>query len=99
MKLEDYLNKFFHFNTFRPGQKEVITSILDGFHTMAMLPTGTGKSLCYQLSGYLKEGASINCFTAFILNARSSGANENEWGKECCSHKLLSNWSREKTSL
>ena len=56
MRLEDYLNKFFHFNTFRPGQKEVITSILDGFHTMAMLPTGTGKSLCYQLSGYLSKG-------------------------------------------
>src|SRR3954447_1179362 len=56
MRLEDYLNKFFHFNTFRPGQKEVITSILDGFHTMAMLPTGTGKSLCYQLSGYLRKG-------------------------------------------
>ena len=56
MRLEDYLNKFFHFNTFRPGQKEVITSILDGFHTMAMLPTGAGKSLCYQLSGYLRQG-------------------------------------------
>ena len=56
MQLEKYLNKFFHFNTFRPGQKEVITSILDGYHTMAMLPTGTGKSLCYQLSGYLLEG-------------------------------------------
>src|SRR3954471_9191862 len=56
MRLEDYLNKFFHFNTFRLGQKEVITSILDGFHTMAMLPTGTGKSLCYQLSGYLRKG-------------------------------------------
>ena len=30
MKLENYLNQYFHFNTFRPGQKEVITSILDG---------------------------------------------------------------------
>lgn len=56
MQLEKYLYKFFHFNTFRLGQKEVITSILDGYHTMAMLPTGTGKSLCYQLSGYLLEG-------------------------------------------
>lgn len=56
MQLEKYLNQFFHFNTFRPGQKDVITSILDGYHTMAMLPTGTGKSLCYQLSGYLLDG-------------------------------------------
>ena len=56
MQLEQYLYQFFHFNTFRPGQKEVITSILEGHHTMALLPTGTGKSLCYQLSGYLLEG-------------------------------------------
>lgn len=56
MTLEKYLNQYFHFSTFRPGQKEVITSILEGFHTMAMLPTGTGKSLCYQLSGYMMDG-------------------------------------------
>ena len=56
MMLEKYLNQYFHFTAFRPGQKEVITSILDGFHTMAMLPTGTGKSLCYQLSGYMMDG-------------------------------------------
>src|SRR3954470_7346968 len=56
MMLEKYLNQYFHFTTFRPGQKEVVTSILEGVHTMAMLPTGTGKSLCYQLSGYMRDG-------------------------------------------
>src|SRR3954466_6737611 len=55
MMLEKYLNQYFHFTTFRPGQKEVVTSILEGVHTMAMLPTGTGKSLCYQLSGYMMD--------------------------------------------
>ncbi len=54
--LEDSLYKYFHFSSFRKGQKEVIQSVLDGFHTMAMLPTGTGKSLCYQLPGYLLTG-------------------------------------------
>ncbi|WP_338451762.1 ATP-dependent DNA helicase RecQ [Niallia oryzisoli] len=56
MMLEKYLTHYFEYTSFRPGQKEVITSILDGFHTMAMLPTGTGKSLCYQLPGYLLDG-------------------------------------------
>lgn len=56
MELEHYLNKYFQYPSFRPGQKEVIHSILEGSHTMAMLPTGTGKSLCYQLSGYLLDG-------------------------------------------
>ena len=55
-ELEQNLYKYFHFTSFRQGQKEVITSILEGFHTMAMFPTGTGKSLCYQLSGYLMKG-------------------------------------------
>lgn len=56
MNLEESLHKYFHFPSFREGQKEVIQSILDGVHTMAMLPTGTGKSLCYQLPGYLLTG-------------------------------------------
>src|SRR5699024_8426700 len=41
---------------FRPGQKEVISSLMEGKDTLAILPTGTGKSLCYQMTGYLKEG-------------------------------------------
>jgi ATP-dependent DNA helicase RecQ len=53
MELRGYLNKYFHFNEFRPGQQEAIESILEKKHTIAMLPTGTGKSLCYQLPGYL----------------------------------------------
>lgn len=59
MKLEEELKKHFNYTTFRSGQKEVISSILEGDHTIAMLPTGTGKSLCYQLSGYLLNGQII----------------------------------------
>lgn len=59
MILEEYLRKYFNYSLFRPGQKEVITSILQGNHTIAMLPTGTGKSLCYQLPGYLLKGQII----------------------------------------
>ncbi|MBS4191072.1 ATP-dependent DNA helicase RecQ [Bacillus sp. FJAT-49705] len=56
MKLEDVLQKHFNYSSFRIGQKEIISSILGGNHTIAMLPTGTGKSLCYQLPGYLLKG-------------------------------------------
>ncbi|WP_102274716.1 RecQ family ATP-dependent DNA helicase [Cytobacillus massiliigabonensis] len=59
MNLEEQLKKYFDYTTFRSGQKEVISSILEGNHTIAMLPTGTGKSLCYQLSGYLLNGQVI----------------------------------------
>lgn len=53
MNLEETLYRHFGFSTFRPGQKEVITSLLEGNHTLGMLPTGTGKSLCYQLPAYI----------------------------------------------
>jgi ATP-dependent DNA helicase RecQ len=53
MRLEEVLQKHFGFSHFRPGQKEIISSLLNGEHTLAMLPTGSGKSLCYQLPAYL----------------------------------------------
>lgn len=54
--LEETLHKYFGYDTFRIGQKEVVESVLQGNDTLAVLPTGTGKSLCYQLSGYLLDG-------------------------------------------
>lgn len=56
MKLENILEKHFGYPSFKTGQKDVISSILTGNHTLAMLPTGTGKSLCYQLPGYVLSG-------------------------------------------
>jgi ATP-dependent DNA helicase RecQ len=57
--LENALNQYFGFKTFRQGQKEVIESVLAQQDTLAILPTGNGKSLCYQLPGYLIDGIVI----------------------------------------
>ncbi|RBP89555.1 ATP-dependent DNA helicase RecQ [Cytobacillus firmus] len=59
MRLEAVLQSKFGYPAFRPGQKEIIESVLSGRNTVAMLPTGTGKSLCYQLPGYVIEGQVI----------------------------------------
>jgi len=59
MNLENKLKEFFSFSSFRLGQKETISSILNGNHTMSMLPTGTGKSLCFQFPGLFLDGAVI----------------------------------------
>ena len=60
MNLEAALRKYYQLSHFRSGQKETIQSILKQKHTLAMLPTGTGKSLCYQLPGRILEGAVIS---------------------------------------
>ena len=57
MNLTDELYNHFGFSSFRTGQEDVISSVLNGKDTLALLPTGTGKSLCYQLPGYLMTGA------------------------------------------
>ncbi|WOV85402.1 ATP-dependent DNA helicase [Sporosarcina jeotgali] len=56
MDLHHELKKRFGFDEFRPGQEDVIRSILKRNDTIAILPTGMGKSLCYQLPGQLQDG-------------------------------------------
>ena len=43
------LHSIFGFDSFRPGQKEIIDHLLDKSHVLAVMPTGSGKSLCYQV--------------------------------------------------
>lgn len=57
--LEKALNRHFHFDRFRPGQKEVIEAVLAGGDVLAVMPTGSGKSLCYQLPALLLPGLTL----------------------------------------
>lgn len=55
----ELLAAVFGFDSFRPMQKEVISCVLSGRDTLAVMPTGGGKSLCYQLSALLMGGLTI----------------------------------------
>lgn len=57
--LEEKLKAHFNYSSFREGQREVIEDVLQGKDVFAMLPTGTGKSLCYLLPGYILTGTIV----------------------------------------
>lgn len=57
--LSKALQKFYGYNQFRTGQEEILGSVLANHHTLGVLPTGTGKSICYQLPAFMRSGQVI----------------------------------------
>ncbi|MCL2131704.1 MAG: DEAD/DEAH box helicase, partial [Lentimicrobiaceae bacterium] len=56
MDIQAILQKYWGYASFRPMQEEIINSVLDGKDTLALLPTGGGKSICFQVPAMLQEG-------------------------------------------
>ena len=59
MNKHDVLKKYFGHTAFRPGQEEVVDAILSGRDVLAIMPTGAGKSLCYQIPAMILPGMTI----------------------------------------
>lgn len=59
MNIHQVLTKYWGFSNFRPLQEDIIQSVLSGNDTLALLPTGGGKSICFQIPALSKEGICI----------------------------------------
>ncbi|MCK9314202.1 MAG: DEAD/DEAH box helicase, partial [Methanocorpusculum sp.] len=58
-EIQQTLEKFFHHQTFRPNQEEIIENIVNGRDVLAIMATGGGKSLCYQLPALMLDGMTV----------------------------------------
>ncbi|MDO9527368.1 MAG: RecQ family ATP-dependent DNA helicase, partial [Gemmobacter sp.] len=56
---EDLLARIFGFPGFRPGQEEIVDAVTAGRNTLAIMPTGGGKSLCFQLPALCRDGVTV----------------------------------------
>ena len=59
MTAETLLRDVFGFDGFRPGQQEIVDAVVQGQNTLAIMPTGGGKSLCFQLPALVRDGVTI----------------------------------------
>lgn len=56
MNIHEILKTHWGYNQFRPLQEEIINAVLDGKDTLALLPTGGGKSICFQVPAMAMDG-------------------------------------------
>ncbi|MFV0505255.1 MAG: DNA helicase RecQ [Bacteroidales bacterium] len=93
--LSGKLNEFFGFDSFKGEQQEIIESVLSGRNTFVLMPTGGGKSLCYQLPALMSEGTAIVISPLIALMKNQVDAVRALGSDDSVAHVLNSSLSRQ----
>ena len=92
--LKIVLRKYFGFNSFKGEQESVITNVLKGNNTFVIMPTGGGKSMCYQLPALMSEGTAIVVSPLIALMKNQVDAIRNISDNESVAHFLNSSLTK-----
>ena len=94
LPLNAHLQKYFGFDSFKGDQEKIITSILEGKDTFVIMPTGGGKSMCYQLPAFISEGTAIIISPLIALMKNQVDAIRNYGSEDGVAHFMNSSLTK-----
>ena len=97
MNLSDSLKKYFGFSTFKGRQEDIISTLLEGRDVFVLMPTGGGKSICYQLPALMSEGTAIVVSPLIALMKNQVDAINGLFSEEGIAHVLNSSLNKSQT--